>query len=38
MERELLEMLLEVTGKDFGTLDAALEADTAHELFTRWLE
>ena len=38
MERELLEMLLEVTGKDFGTLDAALEAYTAHELFTMLLE
>ena len=38
MERELLEMILEVTGKDFGTLDAALEAYTARELFAMWLE
>ena len=38
MERELLEMLLEVTGKDFGCLEAALEAYTGREIFEMWLE
>ena len=38
MERELLEMLLETTGKDFGSLEAALEAYTGREIFGMWLE
>ena len=38
MEQELLEMLQETTGKDFGSLEAALEAYTGREIFGMWLE
>ena len=33
MEQELLEMLQETTGKDFGSLEAALEEYTGREIF-----
>ncbi len=38
MEQELLEALLETTGKDFGNLEAALEAYSGREIFGMWLE
>ena len=33
MEQELLEMLQETTGKDFSSLEAALEEYTGREIF-----
>ena len=38
MEQELLEMLQETTGKDFGSLEAALKEYTGREIFGMWLE
>ena len=36
MEQELLEMLQETTGKDFSSLEAALEEYTGREIFGMW--
>ena len=38
MKQELLEMLRDVEGKDFDSLEAALEVDTGREIFGMWLE
>ncbi len=38
MEQELLEMLRDVEGKDFDSLEAALEVYTGREIFGMWLE
>ena len=38
MEQELLEMLRDVEGKDFDSLEAALEVYTGRGIFGMWLE
>lgn len=38
MEQKILAMLLNTTGKDFCSLEAALEAYSGRELFEMWLE